>query len=150
MADDRRFRQVDEGVYVAPQLAPEDVAAARAAGVRLVVNNRPDGEAPDQPTSAEVERLAREAGLDYLHVPVEVGRITPEAVAAFGRALAEAPGPVLAYCRSGTRSCHLWALAAAAAGKPVDEVIEGAARAGYDLEGARPLLERVAAADLPD
>lgn len=140
-----RFRRLDERVYVAPQLAADELAQARAMGVRTVVNNRPDGEAPDQPDSAEVERLARAAGLGYVHIPVEVGRLTPDAVEAFAGTLAGTSGPLLAYCRSGTRSCHLWALAAAKGGRPVDEVVDAAARAGFDLAGARPMLERVAA-----
>lgn len=139
------FRKVNERVYVAPQLEPEDFAAARAAGVRTVVNNRPDGEAPDQLSSAEAERLAAEAGLGYVHIPVPVGGLSGDLAEAFGRTLAEAEGPVLAYCRSGTRSCALWAMAAAGRGEPVDEVIATAGRAGYDLAGARPLLERSAA-----
>ena len=123
---------------------PEDFAAARAAGIRTIVNNRPDGEALDQPSSAEAERLAREAGLAYVHIPVPNGGLTLGQVEAFARTLAEGEGPFLAYCRSGTRSCYLWALASARH-TPVDEVIAGAARAGYDIRGARPLLERIAA-----
>jgi uncharacterized protein (TIGR01244 family) len=142
---EERFRRLNDRVYVAPQLVPEDFAAARAAGVRTVVNNRPDGEAPDQLDSAEAERLATEAGLDYVHIPVPLGGLTGEMAEAFGRTLAESQGPLLAYCRSGTRSCTLWAIAAAGRGEPVEGVIATAGRAGYDLAGARPMLERSAA-----
>jgi uncharacterized protein (TIGR01244 family) len=144
---ERPFRKIDERVYVAPQLVPADFAAAKAAGIRTVVNNRPDGEAPDQLSSAEAERLASEAGLAYVHIPVPLGGgPTGEMAEAFGRTLAETEGPLLAYCRSGTRSCTLWAVASAGQGEPVDQVLAIAGRAGYDLGGARPLLERAAAA----
>ena len=136
------FRKIDERVYVAPQLVPADFAAAKAAGVRTVVNNRPDGEAPDQLSSAEAERLASEAGLAYVHIPVPLGGLTGGMAEEFGRTLAETEGPLLAYCRSGTRSCTLWAIAAAGQGEPADQVLATAGRAGYDLASLRPLLER--------
>jgi uncharacterized protein (TIGR01244 family) len=145
-----RFARIDGDVYVAPQLRPEDFAAARDAGVRTVVNNRPDGEAADQIPSAEAERLAREAGLGYLHIPVASGGgLTREAVDAFAEALGERPGPLLAYCRSGTRSTHLWALAAASRGADPAGVVEAAARAGYDVAGLWPVLARLAAEAQP-
>ena len=138
------FRKVDDNVFVAGQLGPDDFAAAKAAGVRTVINNRPDGEAFDQLPSAEAERLARAAGLDYLHLPLANGGPLLEVAETFGRALGEREGPFLAYCRSGTRSCHLWALSAVRV-LPVAAVIAAAAGAGYDLGGARPLLERASA-----
>jgi uncharacterized protein (TIGR01244 family) len=139
------FRKVDDNVFVAGQLQADDFAAAKAQGVRTVINNRPDGEAFDQLPSAEAERLARAAGLDYLHLPLANGGPLLEVAEAFGRALGERTGPFLAYCRSGTRSCHLWALSAVRE-RPVAAVIAAAAGAGYDLSGARPLLERAAQA----
>jgi uncharacterized protein (TIGR01244 family) len=143
MMGSERFRRLDEQVYVAPQLEAADFEAARAAGVRTIINNRPDGEAPDQLPSAEAAQLAEAAGLDYVHIPVPSGGMTRSHVDAFTDALAGRQGPFLAYCRSGTRCCHLWAFTAARQ-TPVDIVVESAARAGYDLEGARPVLEQVA------
>ena len=55
--------------------------------------------------------------------------------------MSAADGPVLAYCRSGTRSCNLWALAAAKAGGDPDKITADAAAAGYDLGNLRPLLD---------
>jgi uncharacterized protein (TIGR01244 family) len=138
------FRQVADDFFVAPQLTAGDFAAAHAAGIRTVVNNRPDGEAPDQLAEAEARRLAAAHGLSYAFVPVVSGRVGPEDVAAFAAAIDAHPGPHLAYCRSGTRSCHMWALATAGK-RPVEETIRAAARAGYDLGPSRPVLERLAA-----
>lgn len=130
MAD---IRPVTEDFAVAPQLAPSDMAEAAAQGFKLVINNRPDGEAPDQPASAEMARAAHEAGLDYLHIPV-VGGPQPAQVEAVRQAVGSVDGPVLAFCRSGTRSIVTWAIGQAASGERTrDELIRLGRDAGYDL-----------------
>ena len=139
------FRQIAPDFWVAPQLEEGDFVAAAALGVRTVINNRPDGEAPDQLPHGGAEAAARAAGLDYAFVPVVSGGLRQEDVDAFGRVVASGQGPFLAYCRSGTRSTHLWALDAAQR-LPPEAVIAAAARAGYDLTGLRPLLQRIHAA----
>ncbi len=129
------IRRVTEDFAVAPQIAPEDMGKAAKAGFVLVINNRPDGEAPDQPDSAVMAAAAKAAGLAYLHVPV-VGRPTTEQVEAVAAAVQEAKGPVLAFCRSGTRSINTWSLGQAVSGaRPTDELIRLGADAGYDLSG---------------
>ncbi|MGQ0590721.1 MAG: TIGR01244 family sulfur transferase [Sphingosinicella sp.] len=132
------MRRLEEGVFVAGQIRPEDVPGFAAQGVRLIVNNRPGGEEPGQPTGAEIEAAASAAGVGYRFIPVS--HLTPEAVAAMGAALEEADGPVLAFCRSGTRSTYLWALARARRGADADTLIQQAARAGYDLAALRSYL----------
>jgi sulfide:quinone oxidoreductase len=96
---------------VSPQIAEADLGALAAQGFRAVINNRPDGEAEDQPESAALAAAAGRVGLEYRHVPVVSGKITDDDVAAFARALDAVKGPVLAFCRTGTRSTTLWALA---------------------------------------
>jgi uncharacterized protein (TIGR01244 family) len=130
------FRKVTDDFSVAPQIAIGDLARAAEAGFALVINNRPDGEAPDQPTGAEIESAARAAGLDYAFIPVR-GAPTPEQVAAERAVLATARGPVLAFCRSGTRSITTWSLGEAGAGaRSRDELVKLGAAAGYDLANA--------------
>ncbi len=129
------IRTVTGAFSTAPQLAPEDMAEAAARGFALVINNRPDGEAPGQPTAAEMETAARAAGLDYVFIPV-VGGPTPEQVAAVRAAVDGADGPVLAFCRSGTRSIVTWARGRAGEDMPRDELVELGRAAGYDLSGA--------------
>jgi uncharacterized protein (TIGR01244 family) len=103
------FRALSDTVLVADrQLYPDDIEAVVAAGIELVVNNRPDGEEAGQPSSAEIERAALAAGLRYRHIPV-AGAITPDQVAAMAAAMDE--GKLLAFCRTGTRSTLLWAVA---------------------------------------
>ncbi|HZF81274.1 MAG TPA: TIGR01244 family sulfur transferase [Rubrivivax sp.] len=105
---DLPIRQIAADVCVAPQLTPEAMAQAAAAGFKSVVNNRPDFEhGPDQPTSAAVEAAARAAGLEYRWLPVDGGYQSPEQIAEMASLLAELPRPLLAFCRSGARSARL-------------------------------------------
>ena len=102
-------------IAVAPQLGPEHMAAAAAAGFRSVINNRPDGEAgPQQPTSAAIEAAARAAGLEYAFLPVAGGYQSPEEAQAMAALMDRLPKPVLAFCRSGARSGRLYSLSLAA------------------------------------
>jgi len=139
------IRPLNDRVAVAPQITPDDVAAIAAAGYVAIVNNRPDGEEPGQPTGAAIRTAAEAAGLAYSAVPVGQMGIGETQLDAMAAALAGADGPVLAYCRSGTRSCHLWALAAARSGRDPALLVGQAAGAGYDLAGLRPTLDALAA-----
>jgi uncharacterized protein (TIGR01244 family) len=97
---------------VAGQLTPEAMVEVARAGFRSVVNNRPDFEyGPDQPTHASIAAAAAAAGLEYRYLPVAPGFQTPEQVQAFAQLLEELPRPLLAFCRSGARSAHLFMLA---------------------------------------
>ena len=127
-------RAVTPDFRAAPQIRPADLAVAAAEGCVLVINNRPDGEEPGQPTGAQIEAAARAAGLAYVAVPVRGMPPSPEQAAVVGAAMAEADGPVLAYCRSGTRSVACWAMAVTAAGDlEPDEARALARAAGWDL-----------------
>ncbi len=132
------LRQLDDQTAVAGQIQPEDVPALAAHGIRLIVNNRPDGEEPGQPPASAIAAAAAEAGIGYRFVPV--AQLTPEAVEAMQAALAGAEGPVLAFCRSGTRSTYLWALARSRMGDGGDELAAKAEAAGYDLGPIRRFL----------
>jgi len=106
------FKWLSDKLAAAGQIAPTDIAAIAAHGFKTVINNRPDGEGgPDQPTSAQIERAAAAAGLQYLYLPVVSGQLTPEQVIDMGRYLETAAAPVFAFCRSGARTEHLFRLA---------------------------------------
>jgi uncharacterized protein (TIGR01244 family) len=139
------FRQVAASFWASPQIGLADVAEAQALGITLIVNNRPEGEADDQVPGAAIADAARAAGLDYLAIPVTHAGFSEDQVEAMAGALAQATGPVLAYCRSGTRSTLLWSLAQAQGGRAPDEIAADAARAGYDVAPIRPLLDMLAA-----
>lgn len=102
------FTGFSEQLATAPQVRPEDIRAIAASGFVGVINNRPDAEAPDQPSSLELEAEAKRFGLAYWHVPVVPGAMTEADIRAFSAALKEANGPVLAFCRTGNRSTALW------------------------------------------
>ncbi|WP_375250876.1 TIGR01244 family sulfur transferase [Sphingomonas sp.] len=138
------LRIIDDRIAVAPQIRPDDVPAIAAAGYVAIVNNRPDGEEAGQPSGDEIRVAAEAAGLSYTAIPVTHAGFSWPQVEAMIAALSEASGPVLAYCRSGTRSCNLWALSAAGLGADADELTAKAAGAGYDLAALRPLMDAVA------
>lgn len=133
------IRPLEDTIAAAPQVSPEELKAVADAGYRSVISNRPDGEAPDQPSAAEMALAAEAAGLEFRHIPVVPGAIGPEDIAAFKAALAELPRPVLGFCRTGTRTTSLWALVNAG-DRSAESILETAKRAGYDLSGLKPRL----------
>lgn len=139
------FRKVTDGVYASPQIGLAEVAEAKDLGVTLLINNRPEGESDDQTPGSEIEAAARAAGLDYLAIPVTHAGFSEGQVKAMAEALAANEGAVLAYCRSGTRSTLLWALAEASRGGDPETIAASAAGAGYDIASIRPLVDMLAA-----
>lgn len=126
------MRRLDEKTLVAGQIRPEQVANLTASDVAMIVNNRPDGEEPGQPEAAEIAAAAEAAGIAYRHIPI-AGGFNMDDVMAMADALESTEGTVLAFCRTGTRSTFLWALARSDRGAERDALIEQAAAAGYDL-----------------
>ncbi|MBX7482389.1 TIGR01244 family sulfur transferase [Qipengyuania qiaonensis] len=139
------FRKISDDFYASPQVTPQEISEAAAMGIALVVNNRPDGEAPDQPEGADIEAATRAAGMDYLAIPIGSAGFSEPQVEQLQDALAAAQGPVLGFCRSGTRSTLLWSLAQARAGSDPDEIGEAAAACGYDVSPVRPAIDMFAA-----
>ncbi len=128
------IKRLTRELSVSPQIAVADVPAIAEAGFRAIVCNRPDGEGADQPTVVEIEAAAKPLGLQVRYIPVNTGMVTDEAAAFFDAAMHELPKPVLAYCRSGTRSVTLWSLSQGAK-RPLPEILETAKAAGYDMGG---------------
>jgi uncharacterized protein (TIGR01244 family) len=129
---------------VAAQLGKADLADLARQGYGTIINNRPDGEEPGQPSAAEMRAEAERHGLAYVHIPVTTPTITAADVAAHAKAVAGSAKPVVAHCRSGTRSYIMWAASQALAGKaaPADLVAEGAAK-GFDLSAVPALVEKL-------
>ncbi|MCF3974113.1 bifunctional protein tyrosine phosphatase family protein/NAD(P)/FAD-dependent oxidoreductase [Paracoccus salsus] len=128
------IRKIDNGVFVAPQITAADIPALKAQGIRAVICNRPDGEGADQPGFDEIEAAARAEGIEARYLPVTSGKVSDDSAAEFAAVLDELPGPVLAYCRSGTRSATLWALSQAGRSQP-SRILAAAQDAGYDMGG---------------
>jgi uncharacterized protein (TIGR01244 family) len=139
------FRKLTDSIHVSPQIILDDVAEAATMGIKLIINNRPEGESDDQVPGPDIEAAARAAGIDYIAIPVTHAGFSEPQVVAMAKALDEAKGPVLAYCRSGTRSTLLWALSEASQGGDPDALTNMAAKAGYDVSPVRPLMDMLKA-----
>ncbi|MGR3321349.1 MAG: TIGR01244 family sulfur transferase [Pseudooceanicola sp.] len=137
------IRQVTPRYSVSPQITPDDVAAIKAAGFTRIICNRPDSENPPELQAAAIGAAAREAGLEFVDIPLTYPTMTPDVIAGQMAAAEEASGPVLAYCASGTRCTTIWALGRATAGDAPEGLIETAAKAGYDLSGLKPRLDQL-------
>lgn len=138
------FRRLSPTMLASPQIDAAQVRSAKDHGVTLIINNRPDGEAPEEPQGAEIESAAHAAGLDYVAIPVGHSGFGDSQITAMRDALASAEGTVLAYCRSGTRSTFLWSLAQASEGKSPQDIAAAAQDAGYDITPIRSAMDILA------
>ena len=136
------FRKLNDQVSVSPQITIEDVGLAAGQGFSAIINNRPDNEDPGQPNGDVIASEARKHGLDYIAIPIDHSGFPEDKIAAMAEVLKSANRPVLAYCRSGTRSTLLWALAQARSGIDVAELALTAEQAGYSLQPIMPLLRQ--------
>ena len=131
------------GLSVAGRLDRADIDALAQAGVRTIVNNRPDGEDPGQLPAAEAKQLAAAHGIAYHHIPITAATLTRGDVDAFAATLRDAAQPVVAHCRSGTRSALLWALTRMREGADPLALISEAARHGIDIAGLPAVAARL-------
>lgn len=135
------MKQVTDKLWISGQPTDADLAAAGQAGIRRIINNRPENEDPTQPGMAEAAALAGQLGMDFVNIPVASGRYTLEAVHAFQKAVAEAQGPVLAHCKGGTRSATLWAIGEVLDNRMSVEDLDAAGqRLGVNFTGAKEWL----------
>jgi uncharacterized protein (TIGR01244 family) len=135
------MKRVTDQLSVTGQITLEDVDRAAREGFRSIINNRPDGEEDGQPTAGECARRARQAGLEYYHVPTPSAPLDPAAVDATRRVLAQAPKPILAHCRSGQRSFALWLIEQVRNGSVAEDAIDTVGHEhGFDVEPVREWL----------
>ena len=127
-------KTITDTFSVAAQVTADELATLAEAGFRSIICNRPDGEGGDQPTFEEIRAAAERNGLESRYLPVTSGKVNDEDARTFGRLLNELPKPVLAYCRTGTRSATLWSLSQAE-NLPVTDILEATRSAGYDMGG---------------
>ncbi len=132
------IKKLTDNVSVAGQIDISDISAIKNAGYNIIINNRPDGEAIDQPTNKQIEKATREAGLDYIYIPVGRDGISEEMIKQTND-LIKNNSSIFCYCRTGTRSTMLWALSQK--GKiSADDIISLAAKAGYDMAHLKDML----------
>lgn len=127
--------RITDQISVSSQISPDDIPGLTAQGFRSIICNRPDGEGADQPTFQEIKRASEKAGIEAVYLPIETGKVSDEDAQAFGKLQDTLPGPVLAYCRTGTRSATLWSLSQGSKGVPLPNILEGTKAAGYDMSG---------------
>jgi uncharacterized protein (TIGR01244 family) len=131
------------GLSAAGRLDAGDIDALAQAGMRTIINNRPDGEDPGQLPAAEARRLAEAHGIAYHHIPVTAATLSRADVEAFAAVLKSAPQPIVAHCRSGTRSTLLWALTRLREGADPFALIGEAARHGIDIAALPAIAARL-------
>ena len=136
------MKRISDTLYVGPQLTADDIRRAKAKGFAAIINNRPDGEEPEQPSAAENGMAAATERLGYSHIPVVPGQVSEGQVRAFQKALSEAGGPVLAHCKTGARAATLYAIGEVLDGRMrKDEVALLGQSLGLDLSGAVKWLD---------
>ena len=128
------IKTINAEISVAPQITPDEVQQLADQGFRALICNRPDGEAADQPNFSEIEAAAKKAGLEIRNLPIVSGKVSDQDAADFGAAMQELPRPILAYCRTGTRSATLWSFHESKK-RPMHEILAATKAAGYDMNG---------------
>lgn len=127
-----KINSITSHVAASPQISAQDIEAIMTAGFKSIICNRPDGEDGDQPSHNEIKTAAESLGIQFIYQPVVNTKVSTEQVDEFGQYLQELPGPILAYCRTGTRSTTLWSLSQANQ-RSIPEIIELTKAAGYDM-----------------
>ena len=131
--------------WVCGQLGPDDIAEAAKDGFALIINNRPDGEIVGQPSSDQLAQAATDAGLSYVHIPLNpLKGLSEDMLDQFDAAMAPKPSKTLGFCRSGRRSVIVRACAQARAGRAASDILDEANAAGHDISGMAGLLEALA------
>ena len=137
------IRRLTDSFFAAPQIEPTDMPDVAAMGITTIICNRPDSENPIELQCEAMKIAAEAAGMAFHVIPVGHDGLSQDMFDNTAQILEDSAGPVLAYCRSGTRSTNVWAFTMAGE-MPVDEIVEAAAGAGYNLAGARAQLEQIA------
>ena len=139
------MKHLHKHLYVSGQITVDQFGQFAEAGIKTIINNRPDNEEAGQLSQQEASKLANQHGIDYVFLPMHNGQPMPDnLVSDFKQVIDRNDDPVLAHCRSGMRSSMIWALGQIADGSlSVDEVIEAAGNAGIPLANYRSALESV-------
>lgn len=137
---------ISEKLSVSPQPSVEDIRSLRDRGFKTLINNRPDKEDALQPGTQAERQEAKHHDLSYAFIPVAASTITEADVRAFQRAVNESEGPVLAHCKTGTRSLNLYLIGEVLDGRmSADEVSEFGRSRGLDTGMTASWLKQHAA-----
>ncbi|RPE71730.1 uncharacterized protein (TIGR01244 family) [Pacificibacter maritimus] len=133
------FNKINDQLTVSGQILPSEVTILAKKGFKTLICNRPDEEVEAALQSVEIEKAAQSAGLNFVYLPIYPGQFTEVEISQLSSAIENLDGPIYAYCRSGTRSCTLWALTQAGI-LDAEDIIAQAANGGYDLRGMAAYL----------
>ena len=135
------IEKIADYLYVSKQLDERFAKRAALTGIKTVICNRPDGEEPNQPDFETVKGWLEANGIEnVVYMPIVMDGIDDAALTEFQETIAKSPAPILAYCRTGTRSAMMWALNQTKRGVEVNSVIKAAELAGINLEPQRERL----------
>jgi len=137
--------KLTDSLAVSAQITPQDVADIAAAGYKVLINNRPDGEEGAQPSGAVIAAAARAAGLEYHHMPVTALSFPGPDFEAMSDLLDDPVRPVFAFCRTGTRCANLWVAGVDESAR--EEAIAIATARGFDLGMAAKYIAQLAPRD---
>lgn len=140
-------KKITPALFVSEQVLPQDTAALSTKGFKAIICNLPDGEGADPPSFAEIETATQGLGIQAVYLPIVAGKVTDADALAFGAAMDSLPKPILAFCRTGTRSATLWSLSEAGRGRPLPDIFTATKGAGYDMSG---VVRRIANGGHPD
>lgn len=136
-----KYKKLVDGFYVSGQITPDELQNISGCGIKALIINRPDGENPPRLHSGQIMQNAKAIGMKCVYIPV-AGKISYDMIEQTRLVITDLPRPILAYCGSGKRSSILWCLANVQE-KGIDDVLQCASDAGYDLSSIRPMLNAI-------
>jgi len=134
-----QLKQVNNEFFLSDQITQQDIEKIAEKGIKTILCNRPDGEGADQPNIIEIEQAATQLDIQVEYLPVTSGKVTDEQAQAFKQIYQNAKKPLLAFCRTGTRSITLWALSQGEK-QNLEHTLITAKTLGYDLESVVPRI----------
>ena len=135
--------QLAPGLTAAGALSADNIEALAASGVKTIVNNRPDNEDPGQLPAADARKLCEVHGIAYHHIPFVAATLTKAQIDAFEQVLMTGSHPMVAHCRSGTRSTMIWALTRMRQGDDPAALVALGAKNGVDISALPALAAKL-------
>lgn len=123
---------LNEQLAFAGQILPSDLKTLAEQGYQQLVCHRPDDEESGQPAITELQQTAEQLGISISYAPVADGQFTQTVLNTTQTALQRGQKTLL-FCRSGRRSCIVWAMLQIQQGENIDKILQQTAAIGYDI-----------------
>lgn len=137
------IKPINDSIAFSPQIFPEDIADIAQLGYTQIICNRPDGEAPNQPTIETIQHAATLHHVKVVYAPIDTAHLSSTSLSIVADSLANNEKTLL-YCLSGMRSAIVWAICEIKSGKPSAEVIFLAEKSGHNLQSLEPFIQNCA------